>query len=174
MNVQCPYCTAPLRPDIRAATIRWRQVFRPRQYHRYKRGMARRIGPDAPEQYAPIGQTYRSCNLVQPCTRDFDFDRLALAFANQIHSVANRQTATTRLAYFLNQREWNFYRKARGQTVRTAYLLVPNDGHLPFGQNQTWHLSRLMFLMHEPVYSPAWIVLREIFDDRNKPIQVAP
>jgi hypothetical protein len=136
--------------------------------------MARRIGADARQQYMPNGRTYRSYNLVRPCPEDFDFSRLVLAFPNQIHSVANGQTVATRPAYFLNQREWDFFRQVRAQTVRTAFLLVQNDVSLPRGRCQTWHLSRLMFLMHEPRYSQTWKMLREIFDDRNLPIQVIP
>lgn len=174
VNIQCPYCRARFRPDIRAADIRWRQVCHSQQYHRYKRAVARRIGPDARQQFMPNGQPYRSYNLVQPCPNDFEFDRLALAFPSQIHSMANIQTVITRPAYFLNQREWHFYRLVRAQTVRTAFLLVQNDANLPRAQDQTWHLSRLMFLMHEPIYSQTWKVLREMFDDRTTPIQVAP
>jgi hypothetical protein len=83
-------------------------------------------------------------------------------------------TVATRPTYFPNQREWDFYHLVRAKTVQTAFLLVQNDVSLPRDQDQTWHLSRLMFLMHEPIYSQKWKVLREIFDDRNMPIQVAP
>jgi hypothetical protein len=91
VNIECPYCIARFRPEIRAAEVRWRQVCRARRYHRYKRAVARRIGPDARQQFMPNGRTYRAYNLVQLCPNDFDFNRLALAFPNQIHSVANRQ-----------------------------------------------------------------------------------
>ena len=53
-NFQCPYCTAAhFRPHVAQAYARWDQVFRSRQYNRYKRSVVRRIGPNSPAAVRP-------------------------------------------------------------------------------------------------------------------------
>ena len=176
----CPYCNvAPFRPGPLQARLRWRQVFRSREYYRYKRSISHRVGRDSRQRYAPLvppGQVYPAPNLVNPCPDDFDFHNLEFAFFNEVHSAANQQNVNqqnvnNQQVFFLDRDEWSFFIRVCGATTRTAFLLVRNP---PQAHIQTWHLSRLMFLMHEGRYSRIWKRLREMFDDRHTPIQIEP